>query len=617
MFKDTTSEERTWILDAVIKTLPKQEKASLLNDAAPFFKDIPDGKMRRYFLAAMFFVSPQDRGRCLSKVIDVFKGEEHELDFKKIFSDIFQDEIVRTHSHEFLLKVLKSTFELQPAKTLADAIRYYYQELGLNEDDPLMDEAYVVYCTTYNPEDPKNPYNIYEQLEMMSQRKLAYTPPEFKVGGETVTFDLETFQSGSVQQVSREDLPPVEPEALTNLTKSLDVRLKKLEEADRKKGLEAIDSDDRLKKLEEADRERVLEVIYLNHRLEAIDSDDRLKKLEEADRERVLEVIYLNHRLEELKEADSQKVLEAIKDLAKSFQPDREKVLEAIKDLTSLKDDEGNVLEEGLSLGALKAGSLESSTLHNHLSAEGDPVDITRACFFAVINYIQSLSNELTGEGLLTPQEEALIQMGALITHCGTGKNEGIFRYYHSLLPDEWKLSFVKPTGLPEEQRVKEVVQKVVEKELASQFSDAFIQDLIDLKGPVAQSPHQITYVKNLIGPIVGLPHRLSFDPNTHLLYDELIAKTREEVLAAFYKRFTADGLVKALHEDVVKRITDRESELDKSLYADINLIFPGEIMDNWGTDDDGNLVLKPERALALLRQAGYIQTETRAPTSM
>ncbi|NGX59804.1 MAG: hypothetical protein KR126chlam3_00961, partial [Chlamydiae bacterium] len=383
------------------------------------------------------------------------------------------------------------------------------------------------------PEGPKNPYTIHKKLVALSQEEISFTPPEFEVEGQTVAFDLKTFQRGAIQEVFRKDLPEVKPDALKEFTKNL---------------------------------------------------DDRLEMLGEADRE---------------------KVLEAIEKLTASFKIDP-RTGRPLRDPAT-----GEPIEESLSLDALKAGSLDSDTLHSLISSEGNPVDITRAYFFVIMGYIQSQPNELTGEELLTTREKMLVQMGSLITHCSSGKKDGIFRFYHSLVPSEYKISFVQPTDLPEEQRVKKVVQSVVESELAKQFSDTFIQQLLGLEGPVAQPPHQNTYVKNLIGPIVGLPHKLIFDPHTGLLYDELIDKTREEVLNVFYQRFTADGLVKALQRNVVNRITAPESEADKTLYSDIEKMLPG-VEGIWGLDEESNVVLTPLGALALLKQAGYIQTKSK-----
>ncbi len=524
-------------IDAIsggLEMIPGEKIANFVSVIAPRLKDVRDGSVRAYILHASFCFSPEDRENLLDNIIPAIE-EEQLYSLAKILQFAFDDEEIRTRSHQFLEKTLQSTLEPKVARRIASIVQRYSAILGIHDEHPLMQEAIRVLTLTEDSTNPKNPYVMYKHLKELSQKEVSYPPPEFEVEGQKVSFDLATFQSGAVQEVFRKDLPEVKPDALKELTKDLDDRLEKLGDPDRKK------------------------------------------------------------------------VLEAIEKLTVSFKTDHEGNL-------VLDPRTGEPIEETLSLDALKAGSFESSTLINLLSSEGDLIDITRAYFFVIISYIQSKPNELTGEELLTPREKALIQIGTLITHCDPGKKDGIFRYYHSLVPDDYKISFVQPTDVPEEQRVKKIVQSVVESELAKQFSEVFIQDLLRVEGPVAQSPHQNTYVKNLIGPIVGLPHQLSFDPHAGALYDDLIAKSREEVLDGFYQRFTADGLVKALQEKVVERIRAASKpdtppdDPDKTLYNDIKKMLPG-VEGLWDLDEDSNFVLTPFGALELLKQAGYIKT--------
>ncbi|NGX59629.1 MAG: hypothetical protein KR126chlam3_00782 [Chlamydiae bacterium] len=618
-----------------LEMIPEGQRAPMIHLlGATLNKEISDGSQRAEIFKAVFMFAPEDRESSLPKIIKEIQEKRLLPEWKEILQFVFKDEKVRDNSQKFLEKTLQSPLEIQQASQLGEMVQKNPDLFGLHMEHSLMQAAINAQILTADPENPKNPYMMYKKLQEFSLKEFSYTP-KFEVAGEAVTFDLKTFQSGTMQEVLRKDLPPpakkASPDSLDELTKGLDDLLEKLGKADRKEGLEAIDLDDRLTRLEEADKEKVLGAIYWNQRLEKLEeadrekvleaikdfaerfeldreevvkdisSDDRFKKLEKADNEKVLEAIYWNYRLEKLGAEDREKVSEAIKDLTKSFKPKREEVLEYIR------------ATYDYSLDALKEASLEHPSLRNLLSLEGDPLELNRAYFFAIIGYIQEQPNMLEEGELLTPREQSLMQMARMICTCGPGKLDGIFKFYRDL-PEGYQIPVVQTTDEPPEiQHVKGVISETVIEELSKKFTKSLITRVLGGVEDIKELPHQELYVRNLIGPVVGLPHRVTFDPHTLVLYDDLTIKTREEVLDVFYEDFTPDVLVQALHKKVNEKISPLPEEpgtpRDMSLYNNITNFMPGEdAIEVWEFDEVYNVTgFTTYGALALLKKAGYI----------
>ena len=73
------------------------------------------------------------------------------------------------------------------------------------------------------------------------------------------------------------------------------------------------------------------------------------------------------------------------------------------------------------------------------------------------------------------------------------------------------------------------------------------MQELTEEPDDVQEVPHQAIYLKNIIGPVIGLLHEVLFDRHTGMLYDALVKKSREEVLEIFFRHMTPQVLVKEL----------------------------------------------------------------------
>lgn len=305
---------------------------------------------------------------------------------------------------------------------------------------------------------------------------------------------------------------------------------------------------------------------------------------------------------------------EDLPEKAKMVQPDAlDRLTEELEEWLEVTGRKDEVLAHirktyDYSFEALKKAALENDRLRKLLSLKGDLLDLTEAYFFAIISFIQDQPNTLEEGQLLTPREQSLMQMARMMCTCEAGTLDGIFLFYRSL-PERYKISAAQEADeFPETKHVKDFVATIVDDELSKRFSASLIQKLLGIEGPIEELPHQILYVKNLIGHIVGLSHQVTFDLFTMKLYLDLIQKTRKEVLGVFYELFTPGVLIRALEERVPKPVTPESTRL----YNAINTFLSGEnMLEVWEMDEDFINVerITPHGALALLQRAGFVAT--------
>jgi len=125
-----------------------------------------------------------------------------------------------------------------------------------------------------------------------------------------------------------------------------------------------------------------------------------------------------------------------------------------------------------------------------------------------------------------------------------------------------------------------------------AQFSgtDALMQKLTGVDD-VEQGAHQGIYLGNLIGHLVGKSSEVEFDRNTSQLYDELLEKSRDEVLEIFFDFVTPETFV-----NEVLRVVNEQGE------AKANLQFLLDREEYWDKEKLTRL-----GASALLQQLGVL----------
>jgi hypothetical protein len=249
--------------------------------------------------------------------------------------------------------------------------------------------------------------------------------------------------------------------------------------------------------------------------------------------------------------------------------------------------------------------SLSAPYFSGLLKSSTGKVSIAEAHFRALVHNILTKEKEVKPGELFSEQEDALIKQAIAIQRCSTGKNQGVAIVYN-LLPSEYKykakgLSGCRTESDEQKIRAQVFIAEVVQTLLFNQFTDSFVKVLIEAD-EVNEPPHQILYLKNLIGKTVGLAHDVTFDRYSGVLYDELVEKSRNSVLKVFFDRLTPCVLVKEL----VKKINSDSSK--KTLVREFLTSDPVIMEESYDYGDDGfTLILNERGALTLLRQTGYL----------
>ncbi len=236
-------------------------------------------------------------------------------------------------------------------------------------------------------------------------------------------------------------------------------------------------------------------------------------------------------------------------------------------------------------------------------------LSITQAQFASIFHTILAQDDSAPANALLSPQEEMLLKIAAGIASCETGKKEGIANTY-AQLPSEFKLkkNLEAMTSTDEDRQVlpaKEALSCHVQAFLIDQFSGTtpLAQELTGASEP-AQGVHQGLYMKNLIGPLVGLNHQVSFDRHTGVLYDALVLMSREGILEAFYRHIKPQHLVHYVHQRLLKEL-DMTTKEGKALFNSLNALV-GSSKELW---DESDYTLTEPGTRTLLKTVGFLSS--------
>jgi hypothetical protein len=244
---------------------------------------------------------------------------------------------------------------------------------------------------------------------------------------------------------------------------------------------------------------------------------------------------------------------------------------------SSVKERAEKAIEEMTSgsFGNLRNNFAKDPYLQSLLAATGkssNPAPLGVAHFLAILKYILDQSNVVKEGEFFSPQEEMLLKMSASIQNCSTGKSEGIAIAYN-MLPPEYRYGTMA-ANLPGKERGLLYLDSLIQNVLNSLMTnEAMLKEMIG-ENRVEQLSHQAYFLKNRIGPRIGLEPTLKFDPHTDTLYDNLINKDLAGTLEVFFKHFKIQDLIKQLQ---IRFVQDKESvehlfeQLDGLLVPEVN----------------------------------------------
>jgi hypothetical protein len=245
-------------------------------------------------------------------------------------------------------------------------------------------------------------------------------------------------------------------------------------------------------------------------------------------------------------------------------------------------------------------GCLSDPYLSGLLTLSTGKVSIVEAQFRAILHHLLTKERAVKEGALFSEQEDLLIHQAMSIQYCPGGKKEGIAVIYKSLDPIYKYPAKGLAEGDADRLRAKEFLATWVQDVLSDQFSgtNALMQELTGTKN-IEQAAHQAIYLKNLIGPLVGLHHEVTFDSHTGVLYESLVAKSRDEVLEAFFRHFTPQLLVNELMRVINNDIS--------KMYKIVKPLMSGSA--GWDYDEETyKTTLNEQGALQILQTAGFLK---------
>ena len=283
-----------------------------------------------------------------------------------------------------------------------------------------------------------------------------------------------------------------------------------------------------------------------------------------------------------LKKAQEQEAVVLVKELPKVTWEEFKNMMINFKErIKNLPLEQQNKLDEEYEQGIANNYGLINNFLtdpylqrliQNVSKNANDPVSQNIAKFFSIVNYILSQPNTLIKGELLSKQEFVFLAISNSIQNCRGGKSESIQLAYN-LLPNKNKIEAQQtnkalnnqPFITPEQKTVEAFIEKAITKEIENLFNSPkspFLlnPNVIRENESLNQLAHQSIYLRNAIGNLVGLNHKIQFDSHTFCIDSKLIRINRALLLKEFYNCFTAKFLMKKIQEKINQKLSKKDS---------------------------------------------------------
>jgi hypothetical protein len=265
---------------------------------------------------------------------------------------------------------------------------------------------------------------------------------------------------------------------------------------------------------------------------------------------------------------------------------------------TKLQSDEGaeRLTEKypDLTVDEVIYSFLESGELRRLLAPTEEFLKPTQVHFFSLL---KRLSRESQEGDYFTAQEILLLDLALMINACPAGKERGLFLAYEVFCPS------LEDQLLPKiEGEQKEIEALAMLQTWTQQFFTRVLTNegrlMRALTGTrrIKEVPHQAKYIKNLIGPHIGLHGGVQFDPHVDVVYTKLREMQPDKALALFNRFVKPEAFLEMLQE----RYNNLSEEQRGVLYNQFKVLI-GEGEELWDFED---LKLKREGALVLANKA-------------
>lgn len=245
-----------------------------------------------------------------------------------------------------------------------------------------------------------------------------------------------------------------------------------------------------------------------------------------------------------------------------------------------------------------------------HPSAQS--VELHKAQFAAILNWIMSFPHDTSplSNQELTPREDLVLKLGYAFIDCPTGKRQNIAAFYNTL-PAEFKLPLysLEFDGSEQRMRAKQEMFQFIRKTILDTIADPRLSIKLSDNRNTSQHVHQIEFIQNSIGHLVGLGDTIIYDPHIGVLPRKMLTLSKKEVLVQFLQFFTPQMLVKKFQEASKDEPLEKKSGEDTFNDLVASLITSSAVF--WDYDEEGiHRTLTKRGAMELLRALGILKID-------
>lgn len=158
-------------LDSLYITLSSMPNQDELGELITSILGLNSKSLAIKILNKLYFIAPENRANFIEHVAD--QRNQLNISFRKILNIFYLNKQVQENGYKFLGQLLSNEETPAGIFTIANHIFKYQNELGLDDEHPLLQKS--IQCIIIsNPEElqnPKNPYRIYHELQQFVQKE--------------------------------------------------------------------------------------------------------------------------------------------------------------------------------------------------------------------------------------------------------------------------------------------------------------------------------------------------------------------------------------------------------------------------------------------------------------
>lgn len=211
--------------------------------------------------------------------------------------------------------------------------------------------------------------------------------------------------------------------------------------------------------------------------------------------------------------------------------------------------------------------NLGSTYLRHCLDKLSENLTPSQIHFASLLIYLHHLSCEVSEGETFSERELQLLALAKVVQECDGGKKEGLAAFYFKVLPYEYRLE-QRVEALGEEQ-MKEVLSGWTQEFLYAKLSEdsPMMRELCATQEEIKQLPHHAKFLRNLLGPHIGLRQPVSFDPHMDMVSQALRFSGVQQAFEVFDRHVRPLDLIHFMLEKYVQLPDEGKGATKGKLY--------------------------------------------------